>query len=162
MNLYRSRKPSLCQEINTEKPRTKGAAVAKPVSNTGWRATGGMHPLAPHLFSINETRRSRANSGSCCGYLRPSSAVSATFLLLHHLPPPLPFLISSVLTRITAQVIFRDNKMWTLQGDAAGAECFGKPGLWTCSQYTPFSCCSLDEEIYSSGMGHNKDTLWID
>lgn len=42
----------------------KGASVAKPVSHTGWRATGGTHPLAPHLFSINETQRSRVNSGS--------------------------------------------------------------------------------------------------
>lgn len=33
----------------------KGASVAKSVSYTGWRTTGGTHPLAAHLFSINET-----------------------------------------------------------------------------------------------------------
>lgn len=46
----------------------KGTSVAKPMSYTGWRTTGGTHPLAPHLFSINETWRNRVNSGSCSGY----------------------------------------------------------------------------------------------
>lgn len=60
------------QEIQTHARKSiqrswaqRGASAAKPPSHAGWRTTGGMHQLAPHLFSINGTRSCRVNSGSC-------------------------------------------------------------------------------------------------
>lgn len=57
------RKSKYMPENRYKKLQTKWPL--KPTFYTGWRTTGGTHPLAPYLFSINGTKRNRINSRSC-------------------------------------------------------------------------------------------------